>query len=150
MSPGDVTSLSATPEPAKPRPAYFPTEAAQTPPVPGHRVVVEEPLHHAPQPLPDFGHRVMPPPQKLRFHSGQFLSKAFHARPTVHPEPSGAPRLPAGVREAQELERLRFAFAPSLPIAGGISTKLQQTRLVGVKFQPELRQSLPPRRQALL
>jgi hypothetical protein len=36
------------------------------------------------------------------------------------------------MREAQELERLGFPVAPSFSIAGGVPTKFQQARLLGM------------------
>src|SRR2546423_1926078 len=53
-----------------------------------------------------------------------------------------APGLPADVREAEELERLRPTEAPRRPVLGGEPPKLDQPRLLGLQLQPELRQSL--------
>jgi hypothetical protein len=53
------------------------------------------------------------------------------------------PVLPADVREAKKVERLRFAFPSSFPVRFGKPPELDQTRLVGMEFQPKLPQSLP-------
>ena len=139
-----MVSLAATPEPAKPHPAHFPTEAAQTLPIAGHRVVVEEALHHAAQPPPLIGHRLMPPTAKLLFHRRKLPPQTLFARVTVHPESARVPRPPSHMREAEELERLRFPFTPSGSIARGVPTECQQARLFGMKVQPELRKPLSP------
>jgi hypothetical protein len=46
------------------------------------------------------------------------------------------------VREAEELERLRFPGPPLLPVRGGEPPELDQPRLAGVQLQPELRKPL--------
>ena len=53
-----------------------------------------------------------------------------------------APGLPADVREAQEVERLRLPEATRLPSLGGEPPELDQPRLVGVQLQAELREPL--------
>src|SRR5215470_4647146 len=57
------------------------------------------------------------------------------------PDPPGpSPR--ADMREPQEIERLRPAQTPPLPIPSGVPPELDQPRLVRMQAQPELRQ--PP------
>jgi hypothetical protein len=51
------------------------------------------------------------------------------------------------MREAQEVERLRFAAATLSPILLRIAAKLDDARFVGVQFQSELRESLAQLRQ---
>ena len=53
------------------------------------------------------------------------------------------PVLPANVRESKKVKRLRFAFPSSFPVLFGKPPELDQTRLVGVEFQPKLPQSFP-------
>src|ERR1700758_4159442 len=48
--------------------------------------------------------------------------------------------LPADMREAQEVERLRLAFPSSFPVLLGIPPELDPARLVRVQFQSELSQ----------
>src|ERR1039458_6234227 len=52
-------------------------------------------------------------------------------------EPSGLPRLPADVREPEELERLRLAEPTRCAIPGGVPSELDQPRLLGVQLQTE-------------
>jgi hypothetical protein len=47
------------------------------------------------------------------------------------------------VDESKECERLRFLLSPLAPVHGRIPAELQQTRLLRMKFQIELRQSFP-------
>jgi hypothetical protein len=46
------------------------------------------------------------------------------------------------VREAEEVERLRFPEAPCPSILGGVPTELDQAGLIRVQFQPERREPL--------
>src|ERR1039458_7997356 len=55
-------------------------------------------------------------------------------------EPSGLPRLPADVREPEELERLRLAEPTRCAIPGGVPSELDQPRLLGVQLQTEFRE----------
>ena len=48
----------------------------------------------------------------------------------------------AGVREAQELERLRPAEAPLLALLGGEPPEADQARLLGIQAQPKRGQTL--------
>jgi hypothetical protein len=59
----------------------------------------------------------------------------------LEPELSG-PGLPADVREAKEIERLWLPIASGSPIPGGMPPELDEPRLVGMQFQPELRKPL--------
>ena len=51
-------------------------------------------------------------------------------------------RLAAHVREAEEVEGLRLAFAPLLSVVGGKSAELNEARFVGMQFQLEAPQAL--------
>jgi hypothetical protein len=70
--------------------------------------------------------RLQPPPNRLPHHR----------------EPS-VPLLPADVREAEEVERLRLPLAGALPTLGREGPELQQPRLLGVQLQAELCEPLP-------
>jgi hypothetical protein len=59
-----------------------------------------------------------------------------------HGEQSAAPLHPAGMREAEEIERLWLPQATPLPSFGRIRTEFEQSRFVGVQLQMELRESL--------
>jgi hypothetical protein len=53
----------------------------------------------------------------------------------------------ANVRETQEVERLRLAFFPLSPILFRKAAKLDDTRLIGVQLEAEVRESLAQLRQ---
>src|SRR5450755_613161 len=55
-------------------------------------------------------------------------------------EPSGLPRLPADMREPEELERLRLAEPTRLAVAGGVPPELDQPRLLSIQLQTEFRE----------
>src|SRR2546428_605784 len=71
----------------------------------------------------------------------QLRPHPFRDRDTPHPE-APVPHLRADVREAEEVERLRFPGAPLLPVRGGEPPELDQPRLAGMQLQPELREPL--------
>src|SRR6266568_8923673 len=48
----------------------------------------------------------------------------------------------AHVREAEEVERLRFPVAPSPPMPGSVPPELDEPGLLGMQLQPELREPL--------
>ncbi len=52
------------------------------------------------------------------------------------------PRLPATVREAEKVERLRLPVASAPPVPVRKATEFDEARLVGMQRQPELRESL--------
>jgi hypothetical protein len=57
------------------------------------------------------------------------------------------PGFPATMREAQEVEGFRFAVAPVSPILLRIAAELNDSRLVGMQLQSELREALAQFRQ---
>ena len=54
------------------------------------------------------------------------------------------------MREAQEVERLRFPFSTPLPVVDRKWTKLQQSRFLGMQLQVELLHSLGEFRPKLI
>ena len=56
----------------------------------------------------------------------------------------------ADVREAEEVERLRFPFSAPLPVLDRKRSELQQSRFLGMQFQVELPQTLRQFRPKLL
>ena len=79
---------------------------------------------------------------KLLLDFLQLLPHAFADRCAPYRENS-FPVLPADVREAKEIERLRFAFPSLFPVSFGKSPEFDQTRFVWMEFQPKLPQPLP-------
>src|ERR1035437_362334 len=78
---------------------------------------------------------------ELVFDLGQLRPHPFRDGLALQPEPSVL-GLPAEMREAQEIKRLGFPVATSHPCSGSIAPELDESRLVGMQLQAELRQSL--------
>src|SRR6266511_1772908 len=83
----------------------------------------------------------MPAPQALVFDLGQLGPHPLRDGLALQPEAPGL-RLPAIMREAEEVERLGLADASRLAGPGGVAPELDEPRLVGMQFQTELRQPL--------
>jgi hypothetical protein len=81
----------------------------------------------------------MPATPQLVFDLCQFRPHAFLDRDASDPEPPGRhPR--ADMRESQEVERLWFTQTPPPPIDGATPPTFDQSRLVRMQLQAELRQ----------
>src|SRR5438552_17864991 len=87
----------------------------------------------------------MPVPQELVFDLPQLGPHPLGDRDTAQPEPP-VPGLPADMREAEEINRLRLAEPARLP-PGGVPPELDQARLARVQSQGELREPLAKVRQ---
>jgi hypothetical protein len=86
--------------------------------VAGHGVVSAVPSHHACQPLPLLGDGMMPASLELVFDLSQLRPHPLRDRDASQPEPP-RPGLPADVREAQKVERLRLTQTlPASPPGG--------------------------------
>ena len=109
--------------------------------VAGHGVVGEVPSHHACQPPPLLRDGLMPASLELVVDLSQLRPHPLRDRDTPQPE-APVPGLPADVREAQKVERLRLAQTPRCRSLGGAPPELDQPRLVRVQLQPELREPL--------
>src|SRR5262245_40860912 len=83
----------------------------------------------------------MPPPHEVLLHLSQLLPQPLpHRPPPQHEFPPL--RLPADMREAEEVEGLRLPLLPSLPpTLGGEPTELEEAGLLGVQLQRELPQA---------
>src|SRR5712691_11401199 len=81
----------------------------------------------------------MPAARQLVLDLAQFGPHPLRARDALEHEASVSV-LPADVREAQKLERLRPTETPRSPSLGGEPSELDQARLLGRQFQRELRE----------
>lgn len=107
-------------------------KALQTIDVAGHRMVVEVALYHGPQPLPDFGHWLMPASPKLLSYCFEFCGESLTDSLAIDREAAGFPVFRADVREPQEVKRLRLALASPLSVFGCEAPELNQARFVRV------------------
>src|SRR5947207_2131706 len=97
--------------------------------------------NYARQPLARLFQRLMHALPQLLTNGLELGCHATSHRPPKHDKRSLAGSI-ARVREPQEVERLRLAFAPPLASLSRIAAKLDHAGLVGVQFQVELLESL--------
>src|SRR6266545_2906714 len=109
--------------------------------VPRHPIVTGVPHHDRAQVGPLFRNgRVHASPQ-FGGHLLQLRMPLPPHRLAQYREPT-RPRLAAAMREAEEVERLRFPIATASPIPVGTATELDEARLVGMQRQTEPREPL--------
>ena len=142
--PGHPTPLTAPANHTQPALAYLETKTPETGEVTRYSVIVEVALHYAPQPSPDFGQRLMHTLPKRHLHLLQLGEESRPDSFTQHEELPILPGFSADVREPKEVERLRLALTPSLPIFGSKPPEFNQAGLVRMELQTELLQPLPP------
>ena len=107
-----------------------------------HRVVVEVALNDRLQPFTGLGHAIVHALAELLLNLSQLAPHALADRLAPHREVPFAV-LPADVREAQEVERLRLAFSSSFPVWFGKPPELDPARFFWMQFQPKLLQPFP-------
>jgi hypothetical protein len=131
LLPGDVAFVTAPAQAAPPHAGHLVVESLQGVEVQGHRVVVEVPTEDRGQPFTHLGDGVVPAPPEEHLDLPELGSKPLaHGQPYERETPF--PRLPADVREAEEVERL--GLTPSLPLSVGrrVATELDQAGLFGM------------------
>jgi len=131
------TLLPATAQGPPPQARHPFPKGLQAVEIPRYRVVVEVALYDRPEPFASLRHRIMHTPSELLLNLLQFGPQAFADRLAPHRE-SSLPGLPADVREAQKVERLRLIFSSSFPVQLGIPPELNPARFIGMQFQPKL------------
>src|SRR6266511_4669519 len=136
--PGPVVALAATPKRPAPVPGHLVPEGLDRPGVARHGVVGEVSSHHTGQPGALLRDGPMPACLELVFDLLELGPHPLGDRDAPEPEPP-APGLPADVREAQEVERLRLSEPVRLAVRGGEPPELDQASLVGMQLQGELR-----------
>src|SRR6266568_3239189 len=140
--PRHPTPLAATAENMPPHAKHPFSELAEAVQIPGYYVVVEVALHNCAEPCAGVRRSVVHACAELLLDLLQLCPHTLADRYTLHTETS-VPVFSADVREAQKIERLRFAFPSSRSIFFGEPPELNQTRFVWMEFQPELRQPFP-------
>src|SRR5215831_4988472 len=142
--PGHPAPLTATSNHMQPAFAYLEPKTPEAGEIAGYSVIVEVTLHHPPQPFPDCRQWLMHPHPQGGFHLLQLGEKSLPDGFAQHEELSILPGFSANVRKPKEVERLRLAFTPSLPVLNRKPPKLNQAGLTRMKFQTEPLQPLPP------
>lgn len=134
-------ALTAAPERLEPEPAHLAVQGADGPTVAGHGVVGEMSSHHARQPAPLVGDGLVPAVLELVLDLLELGPQSLRDGMTPKPE-AAVLALPTDVGQAQEIERLRLPEAPRCPSPSGKAPELDQSGLVGVQLQTELRKPL--------
>ncbi len=129
-----------------PESTHLRAERVETVEVSRYRVVVEVSLHDRSEPCTGLRHGIVHALAELQLYLLQFGPHALADRHTPHGV-RPFPVLPANVRKAQKIERLRLSFSSLLPVSFGIPSELDPARLVWVEFQPKLPQPLPEQLQ---
>src|SRR6516162_11527454 len=99
-------------------------------------------LHDRLEPLARLRHRYVPTPLELLLDLLQLPPQALGDRPALHGKVP-LPVLPADMREAQKVDRLRLPSSSLLPVSFGIPPELDPARLIRMQFQAKLPQTLP-------
>jgi len=145
--PVEAVALAASPQLRCP-PARQPIPKGwQAVEVPRYRRIVEVALHDRPQPLSRARGRIVPTLPKLRLEFLPLLPQSPTDRRALHGKVP-PPVLPADMREAQKVERLRLAFSASFPAEFGVPPELDPARFVRMQFQSKLPQPFPEVLQA--
>jgi len=84
----------------------------------------------------------MPASLDFAFQRSQLCPHPFRVGHPLELEPPRLPGLPTNMGEAQEAKRLRLAEPACCSSLGGEPSELDQSRLLGVQLQVELRESL--------
>lgn len=138
-APRQVVGLTAAAQGAVPQSFHLVTELPQPRAVVWHAEVPAMPSHHRAQVLTLLRDRVVHAPSEFELDRLEFGSQAFGTREPQDHE-LALSGLPAAMREAQEVEGLRFALSPAASVLPGEAPELDQPRLLGVQLQPELAQ----------
>jgi len=104
-------ALAAAPKRMQPMPAELSAEGVGGPMVAGHGVVGEMSSHHARQPPSLLEDGQMPASHELILHLLQLRPQPLRSGDALEPEAPVSP-LPADVREAEKVERLRLGESP--------------------------------------
>jgi hypothetical protein len=139
--PGDTARVTAPRERTLPEPRHLVAKHVQRRAVHGHPVIADVPTNDQTQPPAHLRDRVVQAPPEFGFHLAQLRLHPLPARLPNHREPP-IPLLPADVREAEEIERLRLPLPDAPPALGRVRTELQQPRLLGVQRQTKPRKPL--------
>ena len=122
--PGHAAVLAPTRERAMPEAADLKPKHVQRGAVHGHAVVTNVPTDNRAQPGADSRNGVVHASSEVGFDLAQLRLQSFANRLPYHREASIAPLLPADVREAEKVERLRLPFSASAPVVGRIAGRI--------------------------
>src|SRR6185503_4732931 len=124
--------LTSAPQRPVPELGHMVDEAVQARTVERHPVVLIVPPQHRAHPFALFPQVSMHALPEFLLQLSQLRLHPLPHRLAKHREPPPS-RLPADVREPKKVERLRFAFAPPLPVTRRMSSKLDQSSLFSMQ-----------------
>ncbi len=135
--PLDTPLLTPPRKGVMPEATYREAEVGQSIPISRDSEVPDMPTHNGLQPRANFRNRIMHTPPQLGLHLLQLGLHTFANRLPKNHELSLL-RLPADMREAKEVEGLRFPQTDALSIRRRVASELDQPRLFRVQLQLEL------------
>ena len=138
----EAMALAALAQLGSPQPGQPVAKEPQAVEVSRYRVIVEVALHDRPEPLARVRDRIMPALAELLLEFPQLPPQAFADRLPLHGK-LPPPVLPADMREAQKVERLRLTFPFPFPVEFGKRPELNPARFVRMQFQSKLPRPLP-------
>ena len=138
----EAMALAALAQLGSPQPGQPVAKEPQAVEVSRYRVIVEVALHDRPEPLARVRDRIMPALAELLLEFPQLPPQAFADRLPLHGK-LPPPVLPADMREAQKVERLRLTFPSPFPVEFGKRPELNPARFVRMQFQSKLPRPLP-------
>src|SRR6266545_1673579 len=139
--PRQMMALAATLERPLPEPADGLAKGDDATPVHGHPVVPHVSHDDRAQIVPYRRERVVQASPEFSLDRLELRLPSLAHRLPQHRE-LPLPRLPAAMREAEKVERLRLPVAPASPVGRREAAELDETRLVGMQRQPEPREPL--------
>src|ERR1035437_5303235 len=137
--PVETVALAALAQLGSPQPGQPVAKESQAVEVSRYRMIVEVALHDRPEPFARVRNRIMPTLPELLLKFLQLPPQALADRLAFHGK-LPPPVLPANVREAQKVERLRLTFSSSFPVELGKRPELNPARFVRMQFQSKLPQ----------
>jgi hypothetical protein len=133
--------LAPAPKRAKPEVGDVVPERHQRSGVGWDGMVSEETVNNLLQPPPLVRYGVVHASSQLNLNLPELHTHAIATRTPVQQE-SPRPRRAADMREAQEIEGLRFALTTPRATGSRVRAKFDQTRLIRVQRQREFRESV--------
>src|ERR1700730_950481 len=148
-APRQWCGLTAVLENAPPQPLELSAEDADARAVAGHTVITDMAGNHRTQIGTLLRDRQVHASPEFGFHRLELpLQSATHRLPP-HRKPT-LPGLRTAVRETEEVEGVGLSLAPRPPLLSRVAAKAEQTRLVGMQLQAELREATAQRVEKLL
>ena len=140
--PVEAMALAALAQLGSPQPGQPVAKESQAVEVSRYRMIVEVALHDRPEPFARVRNRIMPTLPELLLKFLQLPPQALADRLPLHGK-LPPPVLPADMREAQKVERLRLTFSSPFPVELGKRPELNPARFIRMQFQSKLPQPFP-------